>query len=326
MNFDVGHIAIDLREGVNISSTRSLAIGRIFHGKSPDETKALLPLLFAVCGQAQQAACSMALAAAAGKYPAEKRQDELVAVEAIREHLMRIAVDWAGVIACPIPPSTLRRIHGLVAIAKSDIRAAREEALSLVRQLVADPDDVALYGEAFSETVDTVTARLLEFIKHRNWQGLGAAAISADSLFEPDGEASCFTLVKDHPLMSNIILRYGEGLFPRLFARLVHIVMLINSLGQGKSDSSAMDTSQPGLGIATVNTARGPLVHSVMLEHGVIETYKILAPTDKNFTPFGPLSRSLAALVDECHDAVEVPARLLIEAYDPCVSYSLRVH
>jgi hypothetical protein len=326
MNFDVGHIAIDLREGVNISSTRLPAIGRVFHGKSPEAAKALVPLLFAVCGQAQQAACSMALAAAAGKHSAGKLQGELVAMEAIREHLMRIAVDWAGVVACPIPPSTLRRIHGLVAMAKSDIKAAREEALSLVRELVADPDDVALHGEAFSEKGDTVAARLLEFIKHRDWQDLGVATISANSLLEPDREASCFTLVKDHPLISDIVLRHGEGLLPRLFARLVHIVMLMNSLSQGKFDSSAAEVSQPGLGIATVNTARGPLVHSVMLEHGVIEAYKILAPTDKNFTPFGPLSRSLAALVGECHDAVEVPARLLIEAYDPCVSYSLRVH
>ena len=59
----------------------------------------LLPSLFAVCGAAQGVACRFALEAALGIAADEGVRTERrlrVVGEGLREHLLRIVVDWAA--------------------------------------------------------------------------------------------------------------------------------------------------------------------------------------------------------------------------------------
>jgi Ni,Fe-hydrogenase I large subunit len=74
---------------VDIQSTRPLHTSRLFIGKTPEQTLALLPLLFNVCGVAQAfasfTACSQALAISENPEATLARQI-LLAVEIVREH------------------------------------------------------------------------------------------------------------------------------------------------------------------------------------------------------------------------------------------------
>jgi hypothetical protein len=298
MNADAGQIVIDLCGGVSVGSTRPAAIGRLFRGKTPAEAKALMRLLFAVCGAAHEAACDKALAAASGGEPGSS--SGAVEIEAIREHLMRIAVDWARAVGEAPEPHMLRAIHGLV---RMDRKAALRDARLIMQLLAAAPERVLRDGIAALEGCDSVAARLLKMVDERGWRALGATGDVAE-------ETTCFTLMRPNPLVAG----HGNGLTARLASRIVHLAALLAG--------AAIAGASPG----EVITARGALRHRATVSRGIIEDYEIVAPTDVNFAPDGPARRSLAALASARPDDLERPARLLIEAYDPCVAYSLRVH
>lgn len=77
--------------GVRIRSSRPVAACRVFEGKPPSEVLPLVPMLFSLCGQSQAVAAARALEAALGR-PArvevERRRAVLIALEAVREHLL----------------------------------------------------------------------------------------------------------------------------------------------------------------------------------------------------------------------------------------------
>ena len=92
---DAGQLQITLSvsaqkvQGVEITSTRPLHTSRLFIGKTPEQTLALLALLFYVCGIAQAFAAHTALSQALGldENPAATlARQVLLDVEIIREH------------------------------------------------------------------------------------------------------------------------------------------------------------------------------------------------------------------------------------------------
>jgi hypothetical protein len=305
MILDAGHIAIDMRGGIRVTSTRPQGLGRVFRGKTPAEATVLMPLLFAVCGKAHGAASAMALASVTER--GAEICGEAVAIEAIREHLMRIAADWTKALGLVPDPQILRRIHGL---ARLEAAEARNNATLLMEILAAAPVNIERHGMAALEDGGTIAARILRMVKERNWHNLGASSGIED-------ETTCFTLMCDHPL----VRPHGDGLMARLLARLAHLCELLNA----DCPTNAF-CDEAGRGVAEIATARGVLTHRVVLRDGLIEDYEIIAPTDRNFGSTGPAAASLAALAADCHDDIEGPARLLIEAYDPCVAYSLWVN
>jgi uptake hydrogenase large subunit len=315
VNFDAGHIAIDLGARVSIVSSRPRYLGRVFKDRTPAAARALVPLLFAVCGQAQLAACTLALARAEGDDGPAGPAAPVVRLEAVREHLMRIAVDWSRAVGEEPDVSLLRRIHGLVALATTDAPAAQAEAVAMMRLLVASPGTVLHQGPDFMNGANTIAARLLRALCARGWQGLGESGAGLD-----DDEASCLSLVWNDPALAAARQQHGTGLLLRLFARLVHLSALLDG-----RDTGALAARMSDDGSARVETARGLLAHRAVIADGRIAAYEITAPTDVNFIADGPAARGLAALAAARHDGIEKPARLLIEAFDPCVAYSLRV-
>jgi hypothetical protein len=80
-----------------IASTRPVRAASVFVGRSPEETRTRLPLLFSVCARAQAGACAEALEQASGLSPSpnvRNRRQAVIALETIREHLWRILLDW----------------------------------------------------------------------------------------------------------------------------------------------------------------------------------------------------------------------------------------
>lgn len=95
-----------------ITSTRPLGLTRAFEGKSLEDTVRTLPLVFNVCGMAQGTAAVEASEHALGQ-PADPEtrivRRILVLAETLREHLIRIATDSAGLFGVTPPQDVLLR-------------------------------------------------------------------------------------------------------------------------------------------------------------------------------------------------------------------------
>lgn len=132
----------------------------------------------------------------------------------------------------------------------------------------------------------------------------------------------------------SLIGALGDGLLARLVARQLDAIRLaenLPSLAKAAEPAQAAFRPAPGRrqdgdGAAAVETARGRLIHAVRLRGGRVEAYRILAPTEWNFHPGGPVARRLARLAAEAApQEIDRQARLLIDIFDPCIPYRLSV-
>ncbi len=143
-------------------------------------------------------------------------------------------------------------------------------------------------------------------------------------------ETGALARMHAHPLMAGLSARCGNAAPARMAARLVELAVLVGSLAAARTDDAtesriAAFASAPGEGLAAVHTARGLLLHRVRLAGGRVADYQIVAPTEWNFHPDGPLARGLLG-----HAATEEPtllrdARLAVQALDPCVACEIEV-
>lgn len=78
-----------------------------------------------------------------------------------------------------------------------------------------------------------------------------------------------------------------------------------------------------GRAVAWCEMARGLLLHSVEIDaDGAVQDYRIVAPTDWNFSPQGALAAALAALrADQTQEAL-----LLAGAFDACAPCAVQTH
>jgi len=72
-----------------------------------------------------------------------------------------------------------------------------------------------------------------------------------------------------------------------------------------------------------VETSRGLLLHVVQLRGDQVAEYRIVAPTEWNFHPAGPLFQALSGL--DRGDGLEARAQLVAQSLDPCVAYGIEI-
>lgn len=194
----------------------------------------------------------------------------------------------------------------------------------------------------------TVAARLLRRLNDEGLAGFGASAVASLPAFDetlldsrlaaddgrftacPDWQGQVFVtgpLARwdGHPLVSAIVAEHGRGLMAHFAARLVELAMAAREI-QDFSPASCNDAALPSAsphGLAVVEAARGRLVHRVELREGTVMRYQILAPTEWNFHPRGPLVDGLRGL--RLGNEAMARARLLIGALDPCVACAVEV-
>ncbi|MFA5123643.1 nickel-dependent hydrogenase large subunit [Zavarzinia sp.] len=73
-----------------------------------------------------------------------------------------------------------------------------------------------------------------------------------------------------------------------------------------------------------VETARGLLMHEIVLDGERIADYFIVAPTEWNFHPQGPLAGWLMGRAANDREAVQRFAARAVAALDPCVRWELK--
>lgn len=205
MNLE-GRLFIELAPGVpvRIESRRPVAVTRLFLGKTPDQLQQLIPLLLPLCGTAHShcalQACRQALGATAAP-EIRAAQCRLADVETLREHGLRMLLDWARFLGEPAAAEPLRILAGSLTRCRSAWFGG-DPAFPLDGPVVVEPDaaddplpaltDVlsrSLFGarpdqwratisgwrelQAWAEQGETVAARLLRFVFDRGWQPAG---------------------------------------------------------------------------------------------------------------------------------------------------------
>jgi len=204
-----GRLEIDLhRKGeavdkVVISSARPVQIARLFVGKTVAETLQTVPLVFSVCAMAQSSAAALACERAEGLSGFEDTQNAremIVMAESVREHLLRIALDWPQYIPDPPEPMDVRWVMGLPGAMRGALFASGAAFESGARPQVDKAASGALvadlgkflkrevYGEDieiwqnrksfdtikdWAERAGTLPARLLQSVISRGWVRAG---------------------------------------------------------------------------------------------------------------------------------------------------------
>ncbi len=340
----------------NIESTRTTWAAIIARGKSASELPDLLGRIFALCGGAHRTASRLALAAACGGQRVEYDDARVLQADTLVEQLRRIWIDWpealaaapasaaesAALRACPL----MRR----AVPAESALRAMpdwlAEHALGVAAQTWldrwrADPEQ---WLAAWSAASTALPARLLKGCRdaasHVAAQApqalsihLDPAALSAQAAaLRADRKYALKPCYQGRAVETGPWTRTNDSdpsryrnAWLRLGARLADTVRL--ALPDEPQHSGAgwlrhgSQPLQPGEGLGWCEMARGLLVHRVEVDDpGAADprvvSCDVLAPTEWNFHPAGPVAQAIAGLTPDA----DGPARLIAAAYDPCVA------
>jgi len=107
--------------GPMVSSTRPLVAPRMFADRSPAQVIAMVPLLFSICGGAQRAAASAALAAAGAQDIAPSAADERgVVLETVQEYFWRVLIDWPQAVGRQTYATPVASVRHRIAAAARD--------------------------------------------------------------------------------------------------------------------------------------------------------------------------------------------------------------
>ncbi len=196
---------------VTIDSSRLVGASRVFIGKGPAETIAMLPSLFSICATAQAAACVSACEAALGQTPSAvlvRARHLLVDVETAREHLWRLLLDWPGLLGEGPRGPAMARVMGACAQLRSALAAGGDPlvlgnpdprpdlaAARLALTVLADVATTQVLGQAppdwlaatpsateldhWAATTDTAAARLLRLVACQGWSAVGRSPVPA---------------------------------------------------------------------------------------------------------------------------------------------------
>ncbi|HTR57554.1 MAG TPA: nickel-dependent hydrogenase large subunit [Casimicrobiaceae bacterium] len=130
------------------------------------------------------------------------------------------------------------------------------------------------------------------------------------------------------PLVRAVLASFGNGVVARIVARLAELAMLLQQLAETQCvhwPAVQVCTDTTGAGVAAVQTARGLLLHRARVEGDRVTGYRIVAPTQWNFHPDGPLASGLRRCTARDDDDLLRRATFAVCALDPCVATRIEV-
>ena len=135
---------------VGLQSTRPLLAPRLLQGRRPADAAALVPRLYAICGQAQGAAAAAALRAAGADAAGMPAPDAwTVVLEALQETLWRLLIDAPRSLALPPQAAAVAPARAAVAQAMTALAAEpsqRQPALAAAAKALGDIASLHVYG------------------------------------------------------------------------------------------------------------------------------------------------------------------------------------
>lgn len=348
---------------VGVSSSRRPLPARLVRGRSRGEVERVVPLLFSLCRRAQGAAAAAALAAAHGDESPAARLTLDVTLETLQESVWRLLIDWPHAIGeAPRVPAvaSVRRAADAVIDRGASLDALLDVAEAALHEHVygipaaewlAAADVAAL--DRWIEAGATPPARLLRRLRD-DTPGLGrsdvallpsttrsgllaalVAAMDADAEFGrlpywngAPAETGALARQAATPLIAALVQRDGRTASTRFVARLVELAALARDLRTRTDGPVPMVHAHAvadGVGLGLAETARGLLLHRAEVRDGVVAAYRIVAPTEWNFHPDGPLARGLAGRAADDRAGLEREARIVVQSLDPCVACRVEI-
>ena len=311
---DPGCIRIRLAPGggglgsIAVASERP-QVSSALRGRPADAAVTLVPLLFALCGKAQGRAAELALAAARGQAMAPCL-DPAIAAEAAREHLWRWLLDLPPLLGDSPLKEEFTAALGCIA---SDQRASLATLLDDPRlaRFAARLDELNTVPDAMATLLPAMDAAA----SLRHWPRLDAGFCRQPNWRGGAAETGAYARRGGGP---------GHAFALRWLARLAELrdwAQGVAKVGAGGT-ASAVPVA-PGIGRALVETARGLLMHEIVLDGDTVAEYFIVAPTEWNFHPQGPLAGWLGGAEGKDREALRARVALAVATLDPCVRWEL---
>lgn len=168
--------------------------------------------------------------------------------------------------------------------------------------------------DALLDVVAPAMLREPDFARTPTWEGAPV-------------ETGALARMRSQALVRVIGERCGNSVATRMAARLAELAVLLEELDGARPAQSRVQALAlgPGEGLAAVETARGLLLHRVLLTDGRVAEYQIVAPTEWNFHPEGALVRGLAALATDDESVLDQQVFMAVQALDPCVECRIEV-
>jgi len=220
-----------------------------------------------------------------------------------------------------MPAAEWLALDDSAALARALARATTVPAALLARLLRASPSlaasDVPLMPAATEDALREAVVPALEansaFVREPSWNGHAA-------------ETGTLARMRTHPCVAALAAQHGNSVATRVAARMFELAQLVVRIGAHANASwvQALPLAK-GVGLSAVQTARGLLLHRAEVRDGVVRDYRIIAPTEWNFHPAGPLARGLDGHAATDEAALVRDARLAVQALDPCVGCRLEV-
>ncbi len=325
------------RDGYRLAQSRP-PVGPVLASLSLEQALDQVTLLLPICGEAQSIAARRAVDAARGR--AREFSDEIDAMllrEQLQSALWRLVVDWPGLIDEPQNLEALR--HALRSRDPSELRLRVREQLDGLER-VNSSAEVMAWLERGACTAARVTSRALALdAQSPDWtepETLAPRSVVERSrapgfwpeddtpLKPPAGEIGARAMSR-HPLAGEAELPGGQ-MTGRMLAQALDTAFLLTadpaSAVIGDEVRGDHDP-EPGEGIGWAMTARGPLLHRVILnaaDADKAQRWDVLAPTDWHFGPQGPVAQAVAAL----NGTMDVEwVRFFVAGFDPCAAWSV---
>lgn len=351
MNTLAGRIEVTIgwRDGrissVDIHNSRPAVVSRLLQGKTYTEALTLIPMLFSVCGVAQQIAATEAVESALQteafqtepSVSVSRARQQLLLAENIRELGLRMARDWLD------DRSMAQQLMQWF------VRIRTELQWSLTLNAQEQTEEQANQNLKITELIEDVRS-ILPGQDQLNacWQQLDTAfgdillnpgvsampALGSTAMMQllPELERSLKSEVgfAQQPSVMGQCYETGNAIadavgkeHQTLPERLDSFVSALMAL----PDQLLQPTDliwRNGKGIALVTAARGLLIHRVSLQNEIVADYQLVAPTEWNFHPQGTLLSMLEGVAVE-YDRLEALVNRLIVLVDPCVDWSVGI-
>jgi hypothetical protein len=348
------------RCAVEISSSRPQLAQKLMVGCSPEQAAERAGLIFSLCGKAQRIAAEAACEAAQDLQPDAAliaQRERRVLQELAQEHVWQWLLNWPQKAGHPPAMRSLLALRTASDFAVSLEQIVHEEILGEAPELWLTRDLAAF--DAWSQRGATLPAAIFN-----GWVGEGDASdakgtqaallpplhqisvaqcigLAQRALVEEDfcaqptwvgapAETGAMARCQHHPMLAAWLVRRGRGAGARLLARLIELAEMprrLQTLQTRQNDGEAVVKAMPlaeNVGMAAIETSRGLLIHVVRLAQGRVADYRIVAPTEWNFHPTGPLAQALSNL--KADDDVLARAQILCQSLDPCVAFDVEMN
>lgn len=336
---------------VRITSTRAFELVRLFLKRPADEAPTLARSLFSVCGHAQHAAATHAISRARD-IPLSRTQREGMALAVLAERCFEtfralLTSRTRGHLLATRRATLHHAAQDAALLTRLASMADGAEKRERVQRALASLDDAARGLGLPDEGRVPSRATVFETIYAADQRLSSQAAPTPDALL-PQDDREVISAAMRHPYsfcaqpslqgrtietgsfarLAHHVPADAGSIAARFLSRLYDLRQTIDAIHTLlETDTAARDAVtgvrlDTGLAYGAAETARGRLYHIAQVAaDGRITDYRIIAPTEWNFSPCGPFAAAVKRETSPGQDVIE----RLVELFDPCVEVNLAV-